>query len=79
MTIRTFQPGDELAQAGLFNAAACPLPGFKPAQADDVKRRTRARGFDPAARFFAVFMGSSQRVAQSLPGQPLPIQSRLPI
>ena len=57
MTIRTFQPGDELAQAGLFNAAACPLPGFKSAQADDVKRRTRARGFDPAARLFAVKNG----------------------
>lgn len=54
MTIRTFQPGDERTQAALFNAAAFALPGFKPATEDDVRRRTRARGFDPGARFYAV-------------------------
>jgi hypothetical protein len=51
--IRTFQPGDEVTQAGLFNVAAFALAGFKPASADDVKRRTRARGFDPTTRFYA--------------------------
>ncbi len=53
MNIRTFQPGDEVVQASLFNVAAFALPGFKPATAEDVKKRTRGRGFDPAARFYA--------------------------
>ncbi|VTR97365.1 Uncharacterized protein OS=Singulisphaera acidiphila (strain ATCC BAA-1392 / DSM 18658 / VKM B-2454 / MOB10) GN=Sinac_5816 PE=4 SV=1 [Gemmata massiliana] len=53
MNIRTFQPGDEATQAALFNVAAFALPGFKAATAEDVKRRTRARGFDPGARFYA--------------------------
>lgn len=53
MNIRTFQPGDEVAQAALFNVSAFALPGFKAATADDVKKRTRARGFDPTARFYA--------------------------
>jgi hypothetical protein len=54
VNIRTFQPGDELFQAAVFNVAAFHLPGFKPAQAEDVRRRTRARGFDPTSRFYAV-------------------------
>jgi hypothetical protein len=53
VNIRTFQPGDDATQAALFNVAAFSLPGFKPATADDVKRRTRARGFDPNSRFYA--------------------------
>jgi hypothetical protein len=53
VNIRTFQPGDERSQAALFNGAAFALPGFKPANEDEVKRRTRARGFDPASRFYA--------------------------
>ncbi len=53
MNIRTFQPGDEVAQAGLFNVAAFALPGFKAAAADDVKKRPRGRGCDPGARFYA--------------------------
>lgn len=53
VTIRTFQPGDEVTQAGLFNVAANALPGFKPATGDDVRRRTRGRAFDPTARFYA--------------------------
>ena len=53
MNIRTFKPGDEVIQAALFNVAAYSLPGFKPATADDVKKRVRGRGFDPATRFYA--------------------------
>jgi hypothetical protein len=53
VNIRTFLPGDEAAQAALFNVAANTLPGFKPATASDVQRRSRARGFDPTARFYA--------------------------
>jgi hypothetical protein len=51
--IRTFQSGDEVTQAGLFNVAAFSLPGFKHATAEEVKRRTRSRGFDPTTRFYA--------------------------
>ena len=53
MKIRNFQTGDEALQAGLYNVAAFHLPGFKPATADDVRRRTRGRGFNPAFRFYA--------------------------
>jgi hypothetical protein len=53
VTIRTFQPGDELAQAAVFNASAYGLPGFKPATAEDVRRRVRSRQFDPTSRFYA--------------------------
>jgi hypothetical protein len=51
--IRTFQSGDEVTQAALFNVVAFSLPGFKPATAEDVKKRTRGRGFDPTSRFYA--------------------------
>lgn len=57
MTIRNFQPGDERTQAALYNSAAFALPGFKPASEDDVRKRVRARGFDPATRVFAVENG----------------------
>jgi hypothetical protein len=53
VNIRTFQPGDEVTQAALFNVAAYALPGFKPATAGEVQKRTRGRGFDPASRFYA--------------------------
>lgn len=53
MNIRTFQPGDELIQAGVYNAVAFALPGFKPGLAEEVRRRSRARGFDPTSRFYA--------------------------
>lgn len=59
MNIRTFQPGDEATQAALFNVAAHTLPGFKPATADEVRKRTRGRGFDPATRFYAVEAGQT--------------------
>jgi hypothetical protein len=53
VNIRPYQPGDERTQAALFNGAAFALPGFKPALEDDVKKRVRARGFDPTSRFYA--------------------------
>ncbi|MBN9122394.1 MAG: hypothetical protein J0I06_25175 [Planctomycetes bacterium] len=53
MNIRTFQTGDEVTQASLFNVAAYALPGFKAATADEVRKRVRGRGFDPGARFYA--------------------------
>src|SRR5579871_4360442 len=51
--IRQFQPGDEAAQASIFNEAAAGLPGFKPAQPQEIRKRALARDFDPATRFFA--------------------------
>ncbi len=53
MTIRTFQAGDEAVQAAIYNEAAAPLPGFKPATVQEIQRRTSARDFDPALRLFA--------------------------
>ena len=57
MNIRSFQPGDEPVQVSLYNAAACLLPGFKPAKVEDVQKRTRVRGFDPATRWYAEAAG----------------------
>lgn len=53
MKIRNYQPGDEAGQAAIYNAAALALPKFKPATAEEVKRRCRARDFDPGSRFYA--------------------------
>lgn len=53
MQIRTYQPGDEAIQAEIYNEAAGALPKFKPATAEEVGRRCRAPGFNPASRFYA--------------------------
>jgi hypothetical protein len=53
MHIRTYQPGDEVAQAAIFDEAAGDLPKFKPATAEEIARRARDPEFDPATRFFA--------------------------
>ncbi len=53
MKIRTFQPGDDAAQVGIYNEAAAALPKFKPATLDEVRRRCHAPDFDPATRFYA--------------------------
>jgi hypothetical protein len=57
MTIRTYQPGDDVAQVGIYNEAAGRLPKYKPATLDEVRRRCRAADFDPGTRFFAVVEG----------------------
>lgn len=54
MTIRTFQPGDEIAQVGIYNEAGADLPKFKPATLDDLRRRCRGADFDAKTRFYAV-------------------------
>jgi hypothetical protein len=51
--IRTYHAGDEHAQVAIYNAAAGPLPKFKPATLHEVQRRIRARDFDPSTRFYA--------------------------
>src|SRR3954469_22690263 len=54
MRIRTYQPGDEVAQAAIYNAAAGPLPRFKPATADEIARRYRSAEADLGTKFYAV-------------------------
>jgi hypothetical protein len=54
MTIRSYQPGDELAQVSIYNEAAAGLPKFKPATVDELRRRIRAADFDPRCRFYAI-------------------------
>jgi hypothetical protein len=53
MKLRTYQPGDEAAQAEIYNTAAAALPKFKPATAEEVLRRCTAADFDPATRIYA--------------------------
>lgn len=53
MQIRIYQPGDEGAQAEVYNVAARSFPKFKPATAVEVARRCQAADFDPATRFYA--------------------------
>jgi hypothetical protein len=56
-TIRTYGPGDDAAQVGIYNEAAAGLPGFKPASLDEVRRRGRDPACDPKGRFLAVVGG----------------------
>jgi hypothetical protein len=53
VNIRPFRSGDEAVQAEIYNAAAAPLPYFKPATTHEIQRRTRGRDFDPNTRFYA--------------------------
>ena len=53
MNLRTFRPGDEVAQLQIYNTAAAALPKFKPASALDLQRRIEAKDFDPATRLYA--------------------------
>lgn len=57
MEIRTFRPGDEIAQVSIYNEAAGELPKFKAATLDEVRRRARAADYDPAMRFLALVEG----------------------
>ena len=47
MLIRTYQPGDEQAQARIYNAAAGSLPAFKPASPEEIARRYQGDDADP--------------------------------
>jgi hypothetical protein len=57
MPIRSYQPGDEVAQARIYNEAAGPLPGFKPSTPEEIARRYRTADADPGSRFYAVADG----------------------
>jgi hypothetical protein len=58
MQIRAFQPGDEHEQARIYNLATGPLPGFKPATADEIARRYAAADPDPGSRYYAIEDGA---------------------
>jgi hypothetical protein len=51
--IRSYRPGDEETQVAIYNTAAAAFPRFKPATAQEILRRVRARDFDPGTRLFA--------------------------
>jgi hypothetical protein len=53
MKLRTFQPGDEAAQAAIYNEAAGALPRFKPATEEEVRRRCQARDYNRQSRVYA--------------------------
>src|SRR5262249_42286351 len=57
MLIRNYQPGDEQAQAEIYNTAAGQLPKFKPASAEEIARRYRTADPDPTSKFYAVAGG----------------------
>ena len=40
-------------QAAIYNEAAAKLPKFKPCTSEEVRRRCKARDFDPGSRFYA--------------------------
>lgn len=50
MKLREYQPGDEEAQVSIFNELAKDWPGFRPLNADDIRRTIRKRGFSPSSR-----------------------------
>jgi hypothetical protein len=53
VNIRNYQAGDEAAQAAIYNEAAADLPKFKPCTSEEVRRRCKARDYDPGTRFYA--------------------------
>ena len=57
MEIRTYRPGDDVAQVSIYNEAAGELPKFKAATLDEVRRRSRAADHDPSTRFLAAVDG----------------------
>jgi len=57
MPIRSYQTGDEHAQARIYNAAADYLPGFKPATAEEISRRSQSADPDPGSKYYAIENG----------------------
>jgi hypothetical protein len=57
MAIRSYQTGDEHAQAQIYNVAAGSLPGFKPSKPEEIARRYQAGDSDPKARYYATENG----------------------
>jgi hypothetical protein len=63
MEIRTYRPGDDVAQVSIFNEAAGDLPKFKAATLDEVRRRAHSPDYDPSTRFIALVEGRAAAYA----------------
>jgi len=57
MPIRSYQTGDEHAQARIYNAVAGSLPGFKPSTPEEIGRRYQPGHPDAISRYYAVENG----------------------
>jgi hypothetical protein len=67
MIIRNYVPGDADCEAGVFNAAAARLPGFRPVTGETIRRVAAGPGFDPATRLYAEADGKVVGCAQFEP------------
>jgi hypothetical protein len=54
MTIRSYQTGDEHAQARIYNMVAGRLPAFKPSTPQEISRRYQPTDLDSATRYYAI-------------------------
>lgn len=68
MIIRNYVAGDADHEAGVFNAAAVRLPGFRPLTGETIRRAAAGPGFDPGTRFYAEADGKVVGCAQFEPG-----------
>jgi hypothetical protein len=57
MTIRSYQTGDEHAQARIYNTAAAVLPSFKPSTPEEIARRYKPDDPDSTTRYYATENG----------------------
>jgi hypothetical protein len=58
MTIRSYQTGDEHAQARIYNMSAVHLPAFKPSTPQEIARRYLSADHDSATRYYAIENGA---------------------
>jgi len=57
MLIRSYQTGDEHAQARIYNTVAGPLPSFKPCTPEEIARRYQPADPDSTTRYYAIENG----------------------
>ena len=57
MSIRSYQTGDEHAQARIYNTVAGPLPSFKPSTPEEIARRYQPADPDSTTRYYAIENG----------------------
>jgi hypothetical protein len=58
MSIRSYQTGDEHAQARIYNTVAGPLPSFKPSTPEEIARRYQPADPDSTTRYYAIENGA---------------------
>jgi len=59
VTIRRIEPGDEPAQAVIYNQAAASLPGYKPTTSEEIRRRARDKDYVRDLSFIAMAGGET--------------------